>query len=401
MSGISSISFQKQLGSILIITGTEIGAGILALPIISAKLGFGLASLIMLLAWIVMTYTAILIADISINAPTGSSFTSLAKTHLGLVGSIITCVGFLLLLYAISIAYISAAVSSISYIFSSINMSVSALLFVFIMAVFVVLGTHSVDWLNRILLTLKMVLLVFACFMLMRFLTFNNLYQSPSDWPVLFIAIPVIVTSFTSHVIIPTLSDYLEKNAKVLYRVIWIGSLIPLLLYFLWLIAILGVLPLNGAVSFNASIFQAHSVSDANIGEVLKALGEKIPSFVNIVVNIFTDISVMTSFLSVSLALYHFNIDTYRLNRFKAKGVKIVLAVALTFIIPLGFVLTNPNLFIRALSYVGICVSVVMIIIPSLMTLRAKHHNYQMSKYSMVQYLLIFMGLIVIISYFL
>ena len=102
----SQVSISKQFGSIMLIIGTEVGAGILALPIITAKLGFITGSFIMVCAWLIMTYTAILIADIAISMPVGTSFASMAKKILGRWGSVIAWIAFLMLMYTISVAYI-------------------------------------------------------------------------------------------------------------------------------------------------------------------------------------------------------------------------------------------------------------------------------------------------------
>ena len=51
----------KQSG-MLIVAGTTIGAGMLALPIASAGLGFTTALSLILITWALMTYTALLMA---------------------------------------------------------------------------------------------------------------------------------------------------------------------------------------------------------------------------------------------------------------------------------------------------------------------------------------------------
>ena len=148
-------TFIKQLGSIMIITGTELGAGILALPIITAKLGFILGSITMFLVWCLMTYTALLIADISLLMPKGSSFTSITKQTIGIPGSIISWIIFLLLMYCISIAYISASASAFHNLISIISVNIWSIIFVIILGSIVVIGISAVDLINRILLVVK------------------------------------------------------------------------------------------------------------------------------------------------------------------------------------------------------------------------------------------------------
>ena len=59
----------KILGSILLIVGTSIGAGMLALPVATAALGFT-GSLIMLFScWFVMTTSAFLLLEVNLAMP--------------------------------------------------------------------------------------------------------------------------------------------------------------------------------------------------------------------------------------------------------------------------------------------------------------------------------------------
>lgn len=314
----TSVPISKQFGSVMIIIGTEVGAGILALPIISAKLGFITASVVMVLAWLIMTYTAILIADIAISLPKGTSFATMAKTILGRPGAIVAWTTFLLLMYTISVAYISAAGSIFNHLVMFISERVWDIIFVIVFASIVIAGTRAVDILNSILLTIKLAFLLVTCVALLSLIELPNLFYAPIDLSVLLIAIPVMVTSYTSHIIVPLLTDYLSKDPKVIFRVIIIGSTIPLILYFLWLAAVLGVLPLTGKVSFMNTVFQYQSETTANIGNVLSALRSKIhQGYIVASVDVFVNIAVMTSYLGVSLSLYHFNVDSYNLNKFK------------------------------------------------------------------------------------
>ena len=390
----------------MIVTGIEIGAGILALPIITAKLGFFISSIVMIVAWCVMTYTALLIADISLSMPRGSSFASIAKRTFGLPGIVITWVSFLLLMYSISVAYISGAASAFNSLLSSVSQGAWSLIFVVVFGAIVVVGTSAVDVINRILLSIKLIFLVLVCLIFLNYVDLSNLAVSPIDLvPTLLIAIPIIITSFTSHIIVPTLSDYLNQDAKALFRVIFIGSLIPLILYFLWLIAVLGVLPLHGPISFISSIFNHMSIEEANVGNILHALTERITTSTgNVSMNIFTDISVMTSYLGVSLALYHFNVDSYRLNRLPVQF-KLLVAIILTFIIPLLVNLLYPNLFISAIGYVGVCIAILLLIMPAVIAykLNKSGHvfHYKISQVRLLWLISFLAGLAIIVIHFL
>ncbi|QIW10754.1 aromatic amino acid transport family protein [Francisella sp. LA112445] len=398
----SQNSFIKILGSIMIIVGTMIGGGILALPIITAKLGFVIGSILIILVWSIMTYTAVVIADISCSMPYGSSFKTIAEKYLGKAGGVVASIAFLVLMYFISTAYISAAASSLSTTFPNINENLSSLLFVIIFGSIVVLGTRFVDYANRFFIILKILVLVILCVVFNKYIEAKNLFVAPVDLGIsLVIAIPVFTTSFTSHIIVPALSDYLSKNTKDIKKVIIIGSIIPLILYIIWVSTILGVLPLHGSVSFMGSIFNHIPVDKANIGDILMALGDKVKTPVtSAVLHIFTYVAIMTSFLSVNLSLFHFNLDTYKLYKTK-KVIGYSIATLLTFAVPLIINQLDPDIFIYAMTCVGLSIAVLLMIMPSLMALKinnlGENFNYKVSRYKSLWLISFVSGVIVIL----
>ncbi|MCF6807396.1 amino acid permease [Thiotrichales bacterium 19S9-12] len=396
-------SIQRQFGSIMIVIGTQIGAGILAIPIITAELGFPLAFLLMIISWLLMTYTAILVSDIALHMPKGTSFGRMAKLTLGTPGAVISWLSFLLLLYTISVAYISAAASAFGHLLPSIPHWVLAILFVAVFASVTLLGTSSVDWVNRILLSIKLLFLLLACFTLFGYIELPNLSDHAFNGMTLLLAIPVLITSFTSHLIVPPLVDYLNRDKKAIFRVMLIGSSIPLTLYILWEIAVLGTLPLNGPISFMESIFSYKTVSNTNIGDVLSALSTKIghADWAKFCINVFTDISVMTSYLGVSLAFYHFVRDSFRLNHIQHPLLRRSIGIILCFAAPLSIVIFYPNLFVTAISYVGVFVAIMFLLLPILMAFKLKHQNiifnYRLSQLSYLWLIVFVSGIIVII----
>ncbi|MFT4693307.1 MAG: tyrosine-specific transport protein [Francisella sp.] len=398
----SQNSFVKILGCIMIIVGTMIGAGILALPIITAKLGFLIGSLLIIIVWSIMTYTAVIISDISCSMPYGSSFKTIAEKYLGKIGGIVATISFLLLMYFISTAYISAAASSLSTTFPTISENISSLVFVIIFGSIVVLGTRFVDYANRFFISLKIVVLMILCVVFNQYIEIPNLLASPVNLGAsLLVSIPVFTTSFTSHIIVPALSDYLGKNARDMKKIIIIGSIIPLILYIIWIVTILGVLPLHGPVSFMGSIFNHIPVDQANIGDILTTLGQKVRTpTTDMVLHIFTYVAIMTSFLSVNLSLFHFNIDTYNLDKLK-KVPSYLIATVLTFTIPLIINQLDPNIFIYAMTCVGLSIAVLLMIMPGLMAFKINSQggsfNYKISSYKSLWVLSILSGIIVIL----
>ena len=50
----------KTLGSTLIVAGTTIGAGMLAMPLTSAGIGFGFTTLLLVSLWLLLAFSALL-----------------------------------------------------------------------------------------------------------------------------------------------------------------------------------------------------------------------------------------------------------------------------------------------------------------------------------------------------
>ena len=76
----------KVLGSILMILGTSLGAGMLALPVVAAHQSFLSTSVMLLLAWFVMTVGAFSLLEVSLWFPPGANLITLSRATLGRMG---------------------------------------------------------------------------------------------------------------------------------------------------------------------------------------------------------------------------------------------------------------------------------------------------------------------------
>lgn len=150
------------LGSILIVAGTTIGAGMLAMPLAASGVGFPMIALMLIGLWALMSYTALLLVEVYQYHPAHLGLGSIAKRYLGLAGKMITSLSMLLLMYALATAYIGGAGilianSLLSWIGINISINCAIILFTLIGGAIVCIGTHSVDLINRMLFTAKIV----------------------------------------------------------------------------------------------------------------------------------------------------------------------------------------------------------------------------------------------------
>jgi len=99
----------KILGGTLLVSGTAIGAGMLALPITTGVGGFIGAALLFIVCYLFMLLSLMLLFEANgYSSALDANIITMARQRLGGVGEIVAWVSFLLLLYAVVAAYVSA-----------------------------------------------------------------------------------------------------------------------------------------------------------------------------------------------------------------------------------------------------------------------------------------------------
>lgn len=372
----------KQFGSILIIAGTTVGAGMLALPIISAGEGFLYAVLMLIILWALMLYGALLILEVNLMFPHGASFSTLGRQTLGRPGQLIINLCMVLLFYCLTAAYISGGTDFLTvdfqqYLHLSLPRWINSLIFTVILGGLVCWNTYAVDLTNRFLLMIKMVAFFSVTFLLIPHIDYTKFALQNHHASFILMCIPIFFTAFGFHGSIPSIVKYIGHEPKMLRRIFMIGSALPLLLYLLWEMVTLGILPQRGAQSF-ATVIQHNSSLEAFIHMLSTLIHKK---YLNYGINFFTDIAMTTSFLGVTLGLFDFFADIFKAKQetFKRLGVAFI-----TFIPPLGFALFYPKGFILALGYAAIPLALLAILLPALMTWRMRSHSHERYPYKVV-----------------
>ena len=121
---------------------------------------------------------------------------------------------------------------------------------------------------------------------------------------------PILITSFGFHVVIPSLVTYNQNNVRAVVWAIVIGSLLPLMVYLIWLAGVLGIIPLVGEVSFSQILQDAITRHEGDVGLLLISLGNIVHNpLISAAMNFFTHLAITTSFLGVGLALFDFLLD--------------------------------------------------------------------------------------------
>ena len=359
-------------GGMLLIAGSCIGAGMLALPIITGIGGFFSSILLIFISWIFMTYTGLLLLEINEWFTQRVNIVSMVGKSRGVFGKAISWILYLFLFYSLLVAYISGSGNILS---SSINLTFSlslssqfvAVVFVIIFGIIIYFGTAPVDFVNRIFM-IGLILSYFGIvFLGIAKLHPKNYLHLNIEYSL--IAIPILITSFGFHNMIPSIVSYMNYDYKKVRKAIIGGSLIVLIVYLFWELIVLGI------VSFE-NLFASYS-RGIEASQVLMTYLRT--TWTGFFVQCFAFFAIVTSFLAQGLGLIHFIADGFKVFPTRKNNAWLIL---FTLIPPTIFALINPEVFFRALSFAGgICAVILFCLLPAIVVWRGRYKKQLITPY--------------------
>lgn len=361
----------KTLGSTLITSGTMIGAGMLAMPLTSAGIGFTFTVVLLVLLWILLTYSALLFVEVYQTAEHDAGIGTLAAQYFGRPGRIVATSVLMIFLYALLSAYVTGGGAILAstlpdFATPDLKMKGSILAFTIFFGIFVAIGTSFVDALNRFLFIAMIAALFIVLGLMIPEIKIDNLMAMPIDKALLISASPVFFTAFGFHGSIPCLNKYLEGDVKALRFSIIMGSAITLLGYLLWQFSTHGVL--------SQSRFLEILNQDPTLNGLIEAVRVITGStIIAAVVKIFSALALITSFLGVALGLLEC-IDDLLKRAFNISANRLSLGF-LTFLPPLLFAFFYPEGFILALGYAGQMFAFYAVVLPAALVWKARHQH--------------------------
>lgn len=359
----------RYLGAILLITGTCVGAGMLGLPVMTSQLGFGLSLAVIVAMWAFMCFTGLLVLEVNLWFPGQVSYISMAHKTLGRWGRVAAWMTFLLLLYALMVAYLmagNALINGAIVWLMGIDMPgwQGIVPWIVVFSVLIVVGAHAVDVINKFFM-----LGLCVAFAMMAAVIVPHVHAhiaSVSHPGLILSVLPIVIASFGYHIIIPTICAYVQRDARALQKVIVIGSALPLLVYLLWQWLIFSIVPLTGQHSLQM-ILQTGDAAGGLTQAVSILSGS---SVVSLAVHFFIFFAVASSFIGVAMGLFDLLSDGIK-HSFLPKGRLFV--ACLTFGPPLFFTLLYPQGFLLALGFGGVFVAVLHGILPAFMVWRGRY----------------------------
>jgi tyrosine-specific transport protein len=335
-------SFGHLFGGTLLVAGITLGVGMLALPVATAESGFLPSLLLYVICWLFMLCTGLLILEATVWMPKDANLVTMSRRLLGKGGQIFCWTLYLFLFSCLMVAHVAGGGDAVSQLSSgTMPHWLSTLIYVAIFSPVVYLGTLWVDRLNLFLML--GVVVTYLTFIFISVPHIDVTLLSHVNWSKMTWALPVVFTAFGYQSLIPTLVTYMDRNIRKARLAIIMGSSIPLLIYIVWGLIILGIVPVDGPQGLIAAKEQGR-----NAVYPLQYIVQK-PWLVTSG-QIFALFAMTTSYVGISIAFVDFLADGLKV---KKTGLRKLGLCALVFVTPTLIAILNPNIFINALTYAG------------------------------------------------
>ncbi|OGE80663.1 MAG: hypothetical protein A2826_00420 [Candidatus Doudnabacteria bacterium RIFCSPHIGHO2_01_FULL_43_23] len=310
--------------AVALLVGTVVGAGFLGIPFVVARVGLILGLLLIIGIGLLAMILFLVVTEITLRTKTKHQIPGYISQYLGPKWRKFTFIVLLSGGYGALLSYLVGEGQVLSAIFGGPPIIYSVLFFA-VTAVFVFRGLKTIE-----LVDLFLILFMALVVILIGLLSANSIqYQNLSHFNLAGIlpAYGVILFSFLGVSAVPEMRAILTRKEKQLPKAVFIAVFIPMIIYVLFTVAVVGV---NGV--------DTSPVATIGLGQ---ALGRN----VEIVGNILAVITMTTAFLGMGLAMketYHYDL---KVNKNLAWG--------LTMSVPFILLLLGLTNFTTILSLVG------------------------------------------------
>jgi tyrosine-specific transport protein len=357
-----------------LIAGTTIGATVLVL--IGAVVGYSFDQVILLYlsAWLLMTVTGLMLAEVSIKSPEGHSFLSLIGHYWGNYGKWAISVIFYLLMFFLLCSYLNILGHNSQGSFENLGLTYSqnqwVSIWVLVLTVLMVMGRHILQELNAGFVVAMLIGFFLLYAVIVPHCHFENLVQLEGKYSLETegaMSLLILINAFGFHIIIPTVRNSLKSGElKKVYPIVWLGALIPVILYLLWYVVSISLLPID-FINANAEQIPLERWGIL-ITETIKQASESDIIYFSLILLHFT--FVLTSIIGISLALYDLIADFFHTRGLQKNH---ILMVCLSILPSYIFVFFDTKGIRAFLAYAGILVILLNVILPALLLAQERY----------------------------
>lgn len=367
------------IGATALVAGTTVGAGILALPAATAPVGFLPSTGAMAIAWLYMTMSGLLIAELSINrlgqsGKPGQGMLDLFEDNLGPNWSKLGSAAYFFLHYAVVVAYIAQGGLNLDGLLNNAGLTdvtqvpgIGQAIFASICASgLFVASKKQVEQVNNLFVVVLAASFIGIIGIGAQSADFSSLLDLSNQHPELVVdAFPIIFLSLVFQNVVPTVVNQLEGDRSKIRKAIISGTTFPTLMFLAWNAVVLGNV-------------QGADLSNIDPVALLRS-AEGDNALLGTLVGGFSFLAVVTSLIGFTYALLDAWTDTFRIPQQGPEYEQWKPALfALIYIPPLALSVTDPNIFYNALDYGGAFgVSTLFLVLPPIMVWGQRYGNEQ------------------------
>ncbi len=310
--------------AVFMITGMTIGAGILGIPYVVAQVGLKIGILYILGFGLIMLALNLMLGEIAVRAREPLQIPGLVGKYLGRGPKYLINILIVFGSYGALLAYIIGEGQALAALFGGQPM-VWSVIFWGIGSFIIWRGLQTIRWVEKIL---SLIVIAVICGLSMYILRdFDPMSLAYTNLAQLFLPYGVILFALNGTPAIIEAHALLPQDQKSFKKALVIGSLIPVAVYVLFAIAVVGATGLQ-------------TTEIATIG-----LGEKFGEGVLVIANIFAVLAMSTGFIGSGIALKQ---NLVWDNKFSKR-----LAELLVIVVPIMLFIAGLRQFITNLSIAG------------------------------------------------
>lgn len=224
------------------LTGTAIGAGILSIPYVISKSGLLIGLLNILIFGAIILFLHLYLGEVILRTKGKHQLPGYAEKYLGKKGKILMLLSSLIFLYGALVAYVLGEGKVLSFVlFGTLNYSLLfSLIFFIIMSALIFLGLKTLEEGEKynLFIILAIILAIFLFFISkVNLSNFVLVEKNPAMW---FMPYGVILFAFLALSALPEMREEMVREEKKFKKAIIIGSIIPVVAYILFTIAVYG-----------------------------------------------------------------------------------------------------------------------------------------------------------------
>lgn len=343
-----SETVKRFIHATLLIVGTSIGAGFLALPLLGVNLDIKLLLALSVLFVFIAYRSSMMAVDLNALYKEPASMDKICRGHVGKCVFALTLSSIYLLSFGLLVGYFSCFSDTFSRV-CSVNYNMTVWLSAG--GLFLILSLDAKRFANlnssfvTVLLTAILAAIVYVG------ISYPGVeIKTETHWKELPGFLPVLFTSFIMQTLCPRIYNDLAGDRKKISRALILGISIPGIIYMLWVVCVLKNITANDLEFLKR--LQLHQIS---VGQLIEFLCNTSPHpFIGSLLKLLTLLSVITSAIGFALGLLQ------SLYVFLSKP----LARFVVCFLPAAINLISPDMFVRMFSFSGAIATVFMIFVP-------------------------------------